>query len=172
MREKGIEFLPPDSPALRVNYWLMKSEPDAFSWEDLKKEPGRKSSWDGVRNYQARNYMRDEMRRGDRVFFYHSSVKLPSIMGVAKVVKEAHPDPTALDPDNPHFDPKSSPENPRWFMVEIQYERDFTPPITREELKEVEELREMLLLRKGSRLSVMPVHEKEWNRIMALRAGR
>ena len=151
-----------------MKYWLMKSDPDAYSWEDLKRAPNRQDCWDGVRNYQARNFMR-EMKVGDLIFFYHSQVKPPAIMGIATVVTEAYPDPTQFDPSGKYFDPRSTRENPRWDMVDIRYVRNFEPPITLPELRGTPGLENMVLLRKGSRLSVQPVTEQEWHIICALR---
>ena len=153
-----------------MNYWLFKSEPSAYSWQDLKNEPERTTFWDGVRNYQARNFLRDQIKAGDLVFFYHSVVQPQAIMGIARVVKEGYPDPTAFDPQSKYFDPKSDPENPRWFGVEVQAIQEFSPPITREELKIIPELQDMMLLRKGSRLSIQPVSEKEWQAILKFRS--
>jgi predicted RNA-binding protein with PUA-like domain len=140
-----------------------------FSWDDLQKLPHQTSPWEGVRNYQARNFMRDEMKLGDRVFFYHSVAKPLAIMGIAQVVKEAYPDPFAFDPKSDYYDPKSSPENPRWVMVDLQFESAFTPPITLDKLKQTSGLEEMMLLRKGSRLSVQPVTAQEWEIVCNIR---
>lgn len=145
-----------------TNYWLMKSEPDCFSIDDLKNAPDQKSPWDGVRNYQARNFMKNDMKIGDKVFFYHSNCKPPGIIGIAEVCSEAYPDFTAFDPESEHPDPKSTPENPRWFMVDICFKEKFDHLIALDELKKYEELAEMPLLRKGNRLSVMPVSHKAW----------
>jgi predicted RNA-binding protein with PUA-like domain len=152
-----------------MKYWLVKTEPSVFSWDDLQKLPSQTSPWEGVRNYQARNFMRDEMKLGDRVFFYHSVAKPLAIMGIAQVVKEAYPDPFAFDPKSDYYDPKSSPENPRWVMVDLQFESAFTPPIILDELKQTSGLEEMMLLRKGSRLSVQPVTAQEWEIVCNIR---
>ena len=151
-----------------MNYWLMKSEPDVFGIDDLKAKPDQTAHWDGVRNYQARNMMRDQMKAGDRVFFYHSSCAVPGIVGVMKVVREAYADFTALDPESEYFDPKSTLENPRWFMVDVKFEKKYKRIITLAELKADPVLEEMLLLRKGSRLSIMPVSKQEWQHIEAM----
>ncbi len=151
-----------------MNYWLMKTEPNTYSWEDFKAEPQRRDYWDGVRNYQARNLMKS-MRVGDLAFFYHSVVKPQVITGIVRIVREAYPDPTQFDPQSPYFDPKSAPENPRWVAVDIEYVTDILPPITREELKAIPELQNMVLLKKGSRLSIQPVTPKEWQIILGLR---
>ncbi|MCI5071995.1 EVE domain-containing protein [bacterium] len=151
-----------------MNYWLMKTEPDAFSLEDLKNAPKQTTLWDGVRNYQARNIMRDEMKLGDKVFFYHSRIKPPSIVAIAKVVKESHPDPSQFDEKSKYYDPKASPEKPRWFCVDIQLERELKQAIGLDELKKHAELADMPLLQKGQRLSVQPVSPKHWTFILQL----
>lgn len=149
-----------------MRYWLFKSEPDAFSIDDLKSKPNKTEHWDGVRNYQARNMMRDDIKKGDQVLFYHSNCKPPGIVGVAKVVKESYPDFTAWDMDSKYYDPKSTPEKPRWFMVDIKFVKKFPRLISLDELKQHEKLYEMLILRKGNRLSITPVTEKEWRTIL------
>ena len=151
-----------------MNYWLMKSEPDVFGIDDLARMPKKTEHWDGVRNYQARNMMRDEMKKGDKVFFYHSNCKEPGIVGVARIVKEGYPDFTAFDPKEKYYDAKSDPDKPRWFMVDIKFERKLKRTITLEELKQLKKLTDMPLLRRGNRLSVMPVSEKQWNYILGL----
>lgn len=151
-----------------MQYWLFKTEPSAFSWNDLKNSPDQTTTWDGVRNYQARNFFK-EMKIGDLVFFYHS-VKAPmAIYGIVEVCREAYPDHTQFDPESKYFDPTSSPEEPRWLMVDVKYVRDFSPPVTRDELKGLPGLEKMVLLQKGSRLSVQPVTPGEWKIIAALR---
>jgi predicted RNA-binding protein with PUA-like domain len=152
-------------------YWLLKSEPTAFSFTDLLKEPGQTAEWDGVRNYQARNFMRDDMKVGDGVLFYHSSSKPLAVVGTATVAREAYPDHTAWDPADQHYDAKSTPDNPIWFMVEIRAERQLARQVTLEEMKGNPRLRNMLLLRRGMRLSIQPVTQDEWNEIMALGSG-
>ncbi|CAA0105463.1 Uncharacterised protein [Zhongshania aliphaticivorans] len=149
-------------------YWLMKSEPDAFSLDDLCSRPDGTEPWDGVRNYQARNMMRDNMKRGDKVFFYHSSCPVPGIAGIAAVVKEGYPDHSAQNPESKYYDPKASPENPRWFMVDVKFERKFPRLIPLSELKAEPSLAEMILLKKGNRLSIMPVQENEWRQILSM----
>lgn len=151
-----------------MKYWLMKSEPSCFSIDDLAKASRQTTCWDGVRNYQARNFMRDEMRVGDQVFFYHSNCQPPGIVGVADVVQAAYPDFTAWDPDSEHPDMKSTPEKPRWFMVDIQFREKFPQLIALDELKPYPELAKMQLLRKGNRLSVLPVSVEEWQFIKKL----
>jgi len=150
-----------------LHYWLMKSEPDAFSVDDLAANPD--SPWDGVRNYQARNFMR-QMALKDLVFFYHSSCKTPGIVGVAEVTKTAYPDPTSWDPDSPYFDPKSSPENPRWIMVNLTLIEKWPTTLTLSQLKAQPSLADFQLLKKGSRLSVMPVEKAYSQQIFALKA--
>ena len=157
------------SAARARHYWLLKSEPQAFSFDDLLAAPGRTTCWDGVRNYQARNYMRDGMRVGDQAFFYHSSTEPAAIAGVVEIVREAYPDHTALDPDDPHHDPKSRAEAPTWLMVDVRAVRRFDEPITLQELRETAGLEGLELLRRGSRLSVQPVSAEHWARITALR---
>ena len=151
-----------------MNYWLMKSEPNAFSIDDLEKMPQQTEHWDGVRNYQARNMMRDQMKVGDQVFFYHSNCETPGIVGLMEVVRESYPDHTAFDPQSKYFDPKSSPEKPRWFMVDIKYLRHSRRVIPLAELKELAELENMPLVRKGNRLSIMPVGQEEWECILRI----
>ena len=151
-----------------MNYWLFKSEPDAFSIDDLKAMKGRRDHWDGIRNYQARNLMRDEMKKGDLGFFYHSSCKVPGVVGVVEVVKEAYPDHTAHNPKEKYYDPKSSEENPRWFMVDVKFKQKFKEIVTLESLRQINALSDMVLLRKGSRLSIQPVSKKEWNAILKI----
>ena len=151
-----------------MNYWLMKSEPDTFSIDDLLKRPGRTEHWDGVRNYQARNMMRDEMKAGDQAFFYHSNCDEPGIVGIMEVCKGGYPDFLAFDPNDPHYDPKSIPDNPRWFMVDVKYVRHLPRTITLRELKEKTELAELPLIRRGNRLSIMPVSKAQWDFILSL----
>lgn len=151
-----------------MNYWLMKSEPNAFSIDDLKSGPHQIEPWDGVRNYQARNFMRDEMRIGDQVFFYHSNCKVPGIVGIMEVARESYPDPTAFDPNNKYFDLKSDPQKPRWFLVDVRYVRHTRRLIPLPELKEHEALENMTVLRKGNRLSITPVTAGQWDYILGL----
>jgi len=151
-----------------MNYWLMKSEPEAFSIDDLQQRPDQTEHWDGVRNYQARNMMRDDMKIGDQIFFYHSNCKLPGIVGIAEVVKESYPDFTAFDPDDKHFDPKSNPDKPTWFMVDVKFVRKLQRTISLQELKQQPELSDLALVRRGNRLSIMPVTEQQWGSVLAL----
>lgn len=150
------------------NYWLMKSEPGEFSIDDLKKLGPETEPWDGVRNYQARNMMRDEMKPGDQVFFYHSACEQPGIVGIMKIAGESHPDLTAFDPKDKHFDPKSDQGNPRWFLVDVKFVRKLKRTISLSELKEHDAIADMVLLRRGNRLSIMPVSKNDWNYILAL----
>lgn len=151
-----------------MNYWLMKSEPDVFGIDDLANRPDQTEPWDGVRNYQARNMMRDDMKVGDQVFFYHSNTQPPGIVGIAEVVREGYPDHTAFDPEDPHYDPQSDPDKPRWFMVDVAFRRKLKRTITLGELKERPELEGLPLIRKGNRLSVMPVSKEHWDFILSL----
>jgi predicted RNA-binding protein with PUA-like domain len=151
-----------------MNYWLFKSEPDAFSIDDLNAMKGKKDHWDGIRNYQARNLMRDEIVKGDLGFFYHSSCKVPGIVGIVEVVKEAYPDHTGWDPECKYYDPKSSPDSPRWVMIDVKFRQKFSEVISLEKLKTVAKLDGMVLLRKGSRLSIQPVGKANWNTIIKL----
>ena len=146
----------------------MKSEPNEFSIDNLKKMPKQTEHWDGVRNYQARNFMRDDMKKGDQVFFYHSNCDEPGIVGIAEVVKEGYPDFTAWDPKDKHYDPKTDPDNPRWMMVDIRFVRKLKHTISLKALKENPALKDMQLVQRGSRLSVMPVEKKEWQAILKM----
>jgi predicted RNA-binding protein with PUA-like domain len=144
-----------------MRYWLMKSEPDEASIDDLSNAPERTLPWTGVRNYQARNFMRDTMRVGDGVLFYHSSCPEPGIAGLAKVVSTPYPDPTQFDPKSPYYDPKSKPEEPRWILVDVKFIKKM-PLISLAELRKHAELADMRVLAKGNRLSITPVTEAEW----------
>lgn len=150
------------------NFWLLKTEPESFSIHDLAKAPKKTTCWGGVRNYQARNSLRDQMKLGDRVLFYHSSTASPAIVGTAVVVRESYPDHTAWDQQDHHFDPASTPQNPRWFMVDIRLDQIFKRALTLAQLREVPALKKMELLRKGSRLSVQPVKKTEFDAILKL----
>ena len=151
-----------------MKYWLMKSEPDVFGIDHLAKMPKKTEHWDGIRNYQVRNMMRDEMKKGDLLFFYHSNCKEPGIVGIARIVKEAYPDFTAFDPKEKYYDQKSKPENPRWLMVDVQLVRKFKRTICLQELKSYKTLSEMIILRRGNRLSITPVSKKHWDFILKL----
>ena len=145
----------------------MKSEPDAFSINDLKSRPKKTEHWDGVRNYQARNFMR-AMKKGDLAFFYHSSCDVPGVYGIIEIVRPAYPDPTAWDPENHHYDPRSTPERPLWDMVDVRYKREFKRAVTLTAIRMQTALNNMHLVQRGSRLSVMPLTTKQWNTIMKL----
>ena len=150
-----------------MRHWLFKSEPDCYSFTDLENAPGQTTSWDGVRNYQARNFMRDDMKKGDLGFFYHSG-KNPEIAGIVEIVREGHPDLTAQDPEAGHFDPKATPGDPRWYMVDVKLVRRFDPPVPRSLLRFVPELAGMELMKTGSRLSVQPVEAEAYTAIVRL----
>ena len=150
-------------------YWLFKSEPDTFGIDDLAAQPSQTDHWDGVRNYQARNFMRDRMRAGDLGFFYHSNTKEPGIVGIVEIAREAYPDHTALDPEDPHYDPKSDPDDPRWYMVDVRLVRKLDRKITLDELKQrAADLGDLPLVKKGNRLSIMPVPDDVWGYILSL----
>jgi predicted RNA-binding protein with PUA-like domain len=151
-----------------MNYWLMKSEPSVFSIDDLQNKPNQTYCWDGVRNYQARNMMRDAMKVGDLSFFYHSNCVEPGIVGIMEIVKESYPDFSAFDPNSNYFDPKSSIEQPRWFMVDIKFVSKLSRTITLKELKALAELSDLALVRRGNRLSIMPVSAQQWDFILGL----
>lgn len=153
-----------------MRYWLMKTEPTVFGVEDLERAKRQTTGWDGVRNYQARNMLRDDMKKGDQAFLYYSSTDVPGIVAIMKIVKEGYPDPTAFERKHHHYDPDSDPANPRWFMVDVQLERRLERVITLEELRKhaTKQLKNMVLLRKGNRLSVTPVEPEEWKFILSL----
>jgi len=147
-----------------MRHWLMKTEPSVFGIDDLQRK-GREH-WDGIRNYQSRNSMRDDMKVGDRVLFYHSSTDVPAIVGTARVVREAYADPSSWDPESQYFDPKSRPDNPRWVMVDVEYESKFAAPLSLAELREVQALAGMLLLKQGMRLSIQPVTPEHFEAVL------
>ncbi len=149
-----------------MTYWLMKSEPNEYSIDDLKKD--KLEPWDGIRNYQARNMIRDDMKVGDQAFFYHSSCKVPAVVGLMKIASQAYPDPTQFDPDNNHFDAKSPQDNPRWLLVDVAFERKLDRPITLKELKEHPGLSDFRLNQRGNRLSIFPVSEEHWELVLGL----
>jgi predicted RNA-binding protein with PUA-like domain len=151
-----------------VNYWLMKSEPDAFSIDDLAARPQQIEPWDGVRNYQARNMLRDQMQVNDLAFFYHSNCKPPGIVGIVRIVRAGYPDVTAFDPQHKHFDPAGSTRQPRWFMVDVQLVEKFSQLLSLPWLRSCPELAGMQILRPGNRLSVTPVSTEHWNFILAM----
>ena len=149
-------------------YWLFKSEPDTFSYDTLVACPNSTSAWDGVRNYQARNLLRDEIAKGDGVLFYHSSCAVPGVAALAKVVREGYPDATQFEEGSKYYDPKSKPENPRWFVVDVKADKKLARLVPLSELRDTPGLEDMPLLRKGMRLSVQPVAEAEWDIIVGL----
>ena len=150
-----------------MRYWLMKTEPDVFSIDDLKSQ--KTTPWEGVRNYQARNFMRDEMKKGDLILIYHSNAKPPGIAGIGVVSKEAFPDHFAWDKKSKYYDPKSTKENPRWMMVEVKFKKKFKEILSLSEIKETKGLEELLILRKGNRLSITPVEKKHYEQIVGMR---
>ena len=153
-----------------MNYWLMKSEPNEFSIDDLNTRPKKTEPWDGVRNYQARNMMRDQMKIGDQALFYHSACAVPGVVGVMKINSKPYADFTAFDPEDAHYDPKSDPDNPRWFLVDVKFGRKLKRVIALSELREYHEgpLEGLTLLRRGNRLSIMPVEKRHFDFILDL----
>ena len=153
-----------------MHYWLMKTEPTSFGVEQLAAAPHHTTGWDGVRNYQARNMLRDQMKKGDQAFMYYSSTEVPGIVAIMEVVREGYPDPTAFDRKDPHYDPDSDPAAPRWFVVDVQLKRRLARTITLEELRAhaAKELEGMVLLRPGNRLSITPVTAAHWRFILSL----
>jgi predicted RNA-binding protein with PUA-like domain len=165
----GRDKLPEDLPCLsesHVTYWLMKSEPDTYGIDDLERD--RMEPWEGVRNYQARNMIRDDMQPGDRSFFYHSSCETPAVVGIVKIASKAYPDPTQYDLRSRYYDPRSTEENPRWFVVDVAFERKLRRPVTLKELKEHPALSGFRLTQRGNRLSVFPVSDEHWDLILSL----
>lgn len=154
--------------ARRPSYWLMKSEPDVYSYAHLEAAPKRTTLWDGVRNYQARNMMRDEMKVGDLVLYYHSNTKPPGVVGVARVVREGYPDPTQFDPKDSHFDPKSDPENPRWYVVDIQAVAPMERDVSLDDIKANGKLADMAVVQRGQRLSVQPVAAAHFREVLRM----
>jgi len=150
-----------------MSYWLFKTEPGCFSFTDLQNRPNMTEHWDGVRNYQARNFLRDQIKPGDQLLFYHSNVPEPAVVGLAEVVREGYPDFTAFDPNGEHFDPKSSPADPTWYMVDVRYLEKLKKPVTLEQIKSNPLLSDMPLV-KRSRLSVQPVTPEQWRMILAM----
>ncbi len=151
-----------------MGYWLMKSEPDAFGIDDLAKRPKKTEPWNGVRNYQARNFMRDGMKKGDLAFFYHSSCAEPGIAGIVEIARAAYPDPTARNPESPYYDPRASADNPVWVMVDVRLKKKLKHPVPLRLLKAQKSLAGMQLLQRGNRLSILPVTKKEWDTILKL----
>jgi predicted RNA-binding protein with PUA-like domain len=151
-----------------VRYWLLKSEPKSFSIDHLARAPGGTTSWNGVRNYQARNLLRDDIHVGDGVIFYHSNANPAAAAGLADVVRTGYPDPTQFDGRSEYYDKAATPDNPRWFMIDVRFKEKFTRPLSLDELRDVPALNDMVLLRRGSRLSVQPVTPAEWKAIVSL----
>jgi predicted RNA-binding protein with PUA-like domain len=152
-----------------VSYWLMKSEPDTYGIDDLARD--KRTRWDGIRNYQARNMIRDDMRPGDRAFFYHSSCEVPAVVGVMKIASDAYPDPTQFDRKSKYYDPKSTKDRPRWFVVDVEFESKLARPVTLAEVREKKSLGDFRLIKRGNRLSVFPVSAKHWNIVQKLAGG-
>jgi len=152
----------------RTQYWLMKSEPHVYSFDDLWGAKKKTTLWDGVRNYQARNFMRDRMRVGDGILYYHSNCDVPGIAGLARVVRGAYPDPTQFDPTDAHFDPRSKKEDPRWSCVDVQAVEKLSRYVSLQALREASDLAEMVVLRRGNRLSITPVTAAEWKAVRKL----
>jgi predicted RNA-binding protein with PUA-like domain len=153
-----------------MNYWLMKSEPDTFGIDHLARAKNQTSAWDGVRNFQARNYLRNDMKVGDLAFFYHSSCEVPGIVGTMKVMREGYPDRTAFDPKNDHYDSDSNPDKPRWYVVDVKLEKKFDRIVSLDELRQHAggNLKDMIVLKRGNRLSITPVTKTEWDFIASL----
>jgi len=151
-----------------MKYWLMKSEPDVYGIDHLSAEKRKTDHWDGIRNYQARNFMRDEMKKGDLAFFYHSNCEEPAIVGLIEIVREGYPDHTAFLSNEKYFDAKSDPDNPRWVMVDVRFKKKFKSPVSLKALKEERALAQMQLVQRGNRLSILPVAAKEWKHILKM----
>jgi len=153
---------------MQNKFWLLKSEPSEFSIDDLEKSKNQTTYWDGIRNYQARNFIRDEIKNGDKVLFYHSSTEPNTIVGICEIVKEAYPDHTQFDPKHVHYDPKADKKNPTWFMFDIKFVKKLTKPVTLDQIKTNPKLKSMKLLQRGQRLSVMPVTKEELDEILTM----
>ena len=151
-----------------MRYWLLKTEPEAFSFDDLLQAPRKTAGWDGVRNYQARNFLRDEMKKGDRALIYHSNADPPAVVGVAEIVRQGYPDPTQFDARHDHYDPASRKDAPRWFQVDVKAVQKLRRPLPLDELRSIKALSKMPLLQRGQRLSVQPVAEREFDLILEL----
>lgn len=151
-----------------MQYWLLKSEPHTFSIDDLLTKPNQIDAWEGVRNYTARNFMRDKMQVKDLAFFYHSSCEIPGVVGIVEIVRAAYPDPTQFEKKSKYYDEKSTILNPRWITVDVKFKEKFKEILPLSRLKESIKLKDFVLLKKGNRLSVMPVKDMEWNAIMGL----
>lgn len=157
---------------MATGYWLVKTDPETFGLADLRTSPARTTRWDGVRNYQARNFLRDAMKTGDGVLLYHSSVEPPAVVATSVVVRPGYPDPTQFDRSSPGFDPAATPDAPRWFAVDLRLDEEFASPVSLARLRAEKGLANMVLLRKGSRLSVQPVTREEWRIVLRLGRGR
>jgi len=151
-------------------HWLLKTEPETFSFDDLMRAPRKTTGWDGVRNYQARNFLRDGMKQGDQVLIYHSNAEPPAVVGIAEVVREGYPDPTQFDPDDDHYDPESKREEPRWYQVDVKAVRKLPRPVTLPEIRETKALSKLPLVQRGQRLSVQPVGAAEFALIVRMGA--
>lgn len=151
-----------------MNYWLFKSEPNVFSIQDLKNSKNSTASWEGIRNYQARNFLRDEVKKGDLVLFYHSSTEPMAVVGIAEVVKEGYVDHFAFDKKSDYYDPKSNPDKPQWYMVDVKFKKEFKNPVTLKEIKTYKELAKMRLVQRGARLSIQPITKSEFDFIVNL----
>ncbi|MFA7229209.1 MAG: EVE domain-containing protein [Melioribacteraceae bacterium] len=151
-----------------MRYWLLKSEPEVFSIDDLANEKNQTTYWNGVRNYQARNFLRDDFKRGDKVIFYHSNAEPPAAVGICEIVKEGYPDFTAFDPDSDHFDPKSKKDSPTWFMVDIKFIGKFSRAVSIGEIKANKKLQKMPLIQRGNRLSVIPLTKDEFDELLRM----
>ena len=151
-----------------MKYWLMKSEPDVYGIEDLMKKTDQTDHWDGIRNYQARNFIRDDMSVGDLALFYHSNCDEPGIAGIIEIVRSAYPDHTAFDSKEKYFDPKSDPDHPRWFMVDVRLKKKFRCGVLLKDIRSQKKLEKMRLVQKGNRLSILPVAKVEWNHILRM----
>ena len=151
-----------------MKYWLMKSEPDVYSIDHLAGQEKKTDYWDGIRNYQARNFIRDDMSAGDLAFFYHSNCNEPGVVGIIEIVRSAYPDHTAFDPEEKYFDPKSDPDRPRWFMVDICLKKKFRCGVALKDIRTQKKLEKMRLVQRGNRLSILPVAKVEWNHILRM----
>ena len=151
-----------------MTYWLMKSEPEVYGIDHLRSQKCRTDHWDGIRNYQARNFMRDQMKTGDLAFFYHSNCTEPAVVGIMEIASAAYPDHTAFDPNEKHFDAKSDPDKPRWLMVDVKFKKKLKMPITLQAIKAEKQLADMRLVQRGNRLSILPVTPAEWRHILKM----
>lgn len=155
-------------PAKTPKLWLVKSEPEAFSWDHLCDSKGRRTHWDGIRNYQVRNFIRDDIKKGDLLLYYHSNAKPPGVVGIAEVVKEAYPDHTQFDPKDGHFDAKSDPADPRWLMFDLKAKQKLPEYVPLQALKDNNKLKDMLVVQRGQRLSIQPVTPAEWKEVLRM----